>query len=267
MNGARTELDERVRNDDVDRRLFQQQLKHYNIESASQGGNATPEGIARRHLTRKKSDLLYAASDKNFISVYTTAAILNQLSRAFEKAVETAIHLTRHWAHQIIKSKEGMMPVDPLDPRAVALTADVAVPHSVYMKMTQAESLARAEHMAINKIFAGAHCMGPHPEQKPHYETLQHIERTHLMRHDLETGEYSFCMKNLHQLALAAPDADEPASHTLKAFFIVAAPHTSKGLKVGITADGELTQNDLQVIENAAPVISVPPHLKAVLGR
>src|SRR5690606_4403493 len=108
---------------------------------------------------------------------------------------------------------------------------------------------------------------GPHLEQKPHYETLQYIERDNMMRYDHAADEYSFCANHLHDLSLNAIDIHTPARDTLKAFFVIASPQSSRGLKVNVTADGEMTQNDLQVAEKAAPVVSVPPHLKAVLGR
>lgn len=271
MNGATTELDERARVAHEAAIAQQQHLKEFNLEQGSGDGRLTDTGRARKHLPTQKAGLLMAASDSP-LTTLTNAMIVGDLTDNWKKAVEIMSQLSKYWQSQIATSAKAMAiapvaAIDALDPRATVTTFDVQVPHSVYEKMMSAEIMARSEIIEINDIFAKAGCHGPHPAQKPHYETLDALERTNMMRYDHAADEYSFCANHLHDISLGAIDIHDPARDTLKAFFVIAAPQNSRGLKVNVTADGDMTQNDLQVAEKAAPVVSVPPHLKAVLGR
>lgn len=271
MNAATTELDERARAERKAASARQQELKEYNLEQGSSDGRITDTGRARRHLPTPRGGLMMAGPNNDMAS-FTSAAVINDLTDAWKKAVEVISQLSQYWRTQAASVGKAatiapLAMIDALDPRAEVLTVDVQVPQSVYERMMHAEVTARSEIIAINDIFANASCLGPHLEQKPHYEALHQIERENMMRYNFAADEYAFCANHLEDLSLGALDIHEPARGTLTAFFVISAPQNSRGLKINVTNDGEMTQNDLQVAEKAAPVVSVPPHLKAVLGR
>lgn len=243
---------------------YRKLVDELNIELSS-NGQSTDFAKTRKH-TRGPNAMLLGGwltrmSQDSFMWINLA---LNSVAHSLDHLVEAVSIMARQWPTVREQMAQGryLDVVNTMDDGLGVSFATVAVSPKVADILSQQLSEVKVAQATVDERFKKSGFMGPFREEKMVYD----LKHAFGIRHDAQSGCYGHCQIKVAKLeeALGDPFEDRRLVHT---FGVIWSPATtSRGVKVGITADGEMTQNDLVVAEKAAPVISVPPHLKMVLG-
>jgi hypothetical protein len=239
-----------------ERRRQQEELKSYNLESASPTGTLTKTGRARRHLGNKGKDAV--TSSDSPISRYATAVVFNKLAERIGDAVRNILHL----AHQRPDIKEHLksatyIKVDnTMDAGLTVAFAPVSVSTATSDILKQQIGEVKAAQAIVHERHMQARFLGPFIEEKEVYR-LKHAFH---VRYDPDADCYGHCIRRVEQLEAELNVTNAPRTEMAYIFGVTAAPISSRGYDSKIAEVGaEISESNLANIEATLPARPIPP--------